>query len=453
MSRKKLIRLFVILAILILVVLAIAKKKGWLGNDEGIRVSTEYAMRRDIVETVSANGRIQPESEVKVSPDISGEIIELFVKEGDELEAGEILAKVDPELYKSDYDQMLATLNSQKANLSNARARLAQVRAQYINAENAYKRNEKLYTEKVISASDFDAAKASYEVAKAEVDAAKESVNGAQYAVVNAEAALKKAKENLTKTTIYAPTSGTIYNLSVEKGERVVGASQFSSGTEIMRIANLNNMEANVEVNENDIVRVDIGDTALIEVDAYLDRKFKGVVTEIANSANITGLSADQVTNFDVKIRILQSSYEDLLDKKEKNLSPFRPGMSTTVEIQTARVMDILALPIQAVTTRDDSTGRNKTRYEQMKESKEEDKKEEEELQEEVKEYVFLFKEGKAVMQEVETGIQDKKFIEITTGLKDSVEVITDPYSAVSKELKNNDEVKKVDKKTLFKVE
>ncbi|VAW27863.1 ABC transporter, RND-adapter-like protein, partial [hydrothermal vent metagenome] len=260
---------------------------------------------------------------------------------------------------------------------------------------------------------------------------------------------LSEAEENLNRTAIYAPNSGTVAKLSVQVGERVTGASQFSAGTEIMRIANLNVLEVNVEVNENDIVQVAMNDTALIEVDAYLNRKFKGIVTEIATSANTTGVSADQVTNFDVKIRMLKSSYADLIRPKNLIPSPFRPGMSATVEIQTKRADNVLTVPIQAVTTRADSTGRMKSALEKREEKK---TKKSTQLQKKTKEYVFLYKKGIAKLQRVKTGIQDNMYIEIKKGVKEGQEVITAPYRLVSKTLKNGDKVKKVNKKELFTV-
>jgi HlyD family secretion protein len=292
----------------------------------------------------------------------------------------------------------------------------------------------------VISESEYDAAVANYEVAKAELDAARQGVRGAEFAVQSAKASLDEAEESLTKTTITAPNEGTVSKLSVETGERVTGASQFSSGTEIMRVANLDIMEVNVEVNENDIVRVTLGDTSLIEVDAYLDRKFKGIVTEIATSANTTGISADQVTNFDVKIRILRESYLDMLTDSTV-LSPFRPGMSATVEIQTEYVYGAITIPIQSVTTRADTTGVVEQEDANIEAAQSD---------EEVKEYVFLLEEGKAKMQEVKTGIQDNTYIEIKEGMEEGQEVITGPYRAVSKRLKDGDLVNKVDKEELY---
>jgi len=429
--------------VIILIILAVTKNNG----KQGIRVITEIVSTRTITETVAANGKIQPAVDVMISPYISGEVVELYVKEGDEVETGDLLAKIDPEIYISSYERMEANLSSQKANLANSRARLSQAEAQFVNAELSYNRNKKLWEQQVISDADFDAAKASYQVAKAEVDAAKQSVSSSQFAVKSSEASLKEARENLVRTTIKAPHEGKISRLGVEVGERVTGASQFSAGTEIMRIANLNDMEANVEVNENDIVRVSLGDTCEIEVDAYLDKIFKGVVTEIATSANVTGVSADQVTNFDIKIRILPESYADLIPEDNPTYAPLRPGMSATVEIQTETNRNMITVPLQAVTTRSADTTESKIsegRGAQPTEETEKDKKEE------MKEVVFIYDNGIARMKSVTTGIQDVNHIVITEGVEDGDEIISGPYRAVSKTLKDGDEVKKVDKKELY---
>ena len=446
MNKKRMIRIGIVLAAIIIVFLALARKQGWLGEKNLIEVTAEKAALRSITETVSANGKIQPEVEVKISPDVSGEVVELFVKEGDEVEAGTLLARIDPKIYASNYDRMLAGLNTQKANLANTRARVAQVQAQFINARASFERSDRLFKENAISASEFDAAKSAFEVAKAEVTAAEESVKAAEYSVKSAEASVKEAGENLYKTSIYAPVSGTVSKLNVEKGERVAGASQFSSGTEILRIANLAVMEVIVSVNENDIVRVAINDTALVEVDSYLNRKFKGIITQIATSANVTGLSADQVTNFDVKIRMLPESYSDLKVKGQPTASPFRPGMSATVDIQTESAFNVLTVPIQAVTTRQD-TVKNETKGPPERNTEEVVSNK---SAEPVQEYVFVIKEGAAELQKVKTGIQDNSFIRIVEGLTEADEVITGPYRAVSRTLKDGDRVKVVDKSALF---
>lgn len=448
MSRKKIIWI-VAAAVVLLIILAVLKSRGVIGPDDTTKVTTDFVERRTIIETVSANGKIQPEVEVSITPYISGEVVELHVKEGHEVKEGDLLAKIDPEIYRSNYERMEASLQSQKANLANTRARLAQVKAQFTNAKLSYERNKKLWEQNVISEADFDAAKSQFEVAAAEVEAAKESVRAAEFQVASAQASLDEARENLTKTAIYAPTGGTVSRLNVEKGERVAGASQFSAGTELMRIANLNSMEAVVQVNENDIVRVHMGDTSLIEVDAYLNRKFKGIVTEIATSADVEGVSADQVTNFEVKIRILKSSYQDLIPEDNASFSPFRPGMSTTVDIQTETSENVLSVPIQAVTTRSDSTGKSvSTRIDKDRNQKDDEAFEEAPTK--INEYVFLYKDGTADMVAVESGIQNNTYIQILEGLEEDQEIIIGPYRAVSRTLKNGDPVEKVSKEKLF---
>lgn len=450
MSKKAKIRIIIISILVVIILLAVLKKTRVIGKEPTIKVSTELAERRTIIETVTANGKIQPEIEVKITPYISGEVIELYVNEGDQINQGDLLARIDPEIYISNFERMEANLNTQKANLANAKARLAQVNAQYVNAEINYNRNKQLWEQNVISEADWDATRSSYQVAKAEVEAAEQSVAASEYTVSSAEASVKEARENLSKTSVLAPVDGTISKLSVEKGERVAGASQFSAGTELMTIANLNLMEVNVEVNENDIVRVALWDTAVIEVDAYLDEKFKGVVTEIATSANITGVSADQVTNFNVKIRILKESYKHLLAENEEHLSPFKPGMSATVDIQTETAIDVLTIPIQAVTTRADTTGKVAVAQEVNTSTDEQESEQTNKEPEEFQEYVFLYEDGMAKLQKVTTSIQDNMYIEITDGLTEGAEVIVAPYRAVTKTLKNGDKVEKVEKDKLF---
>jgi len=450
-SKKKLwIVMAVVAVVAIIIIAAVLKGRG----TEGIRVATEKVSKRTITQTVSSNGKIQPEKDIKISPYISGEVVELYVKEGDQVKKGDLLAKIDPEIYISQFDQSEASVNTQKANLANSKARLVQLKAQYENAKLTYDRQEKLFQQNVISKAEYDQAKSSFLVTQAQVTAGEEDIKAAEFMVKNSEAALKRSREDLTRTAIHAPSDGTVSKLSVLQGERVTGASQFSSGTEIMRIANLNEMESQVQVNENDIVRVSMGDTALIEVDAYLNRKFKGVVTEIATSANTTGVSVDQVTNFNVKIHILKDFYQDLLEGKDASYSPFRPGMSCTVEIQTETAENILTVPIQAVTTRVAKDSLEKLN-EKNKTKKEEGDRDIEVVStgkknEKIQECVFILSDGTAKKADVKTGIQDNTYIQITGGLKEGDEIITAPYSAVSKLLKDGDKVKKVDKKDLF---
>ena len=428
MKTKKLLRYSLIAVVVLIVLAVVGKKVGWFGKEEVIEVAVEKAKRRDIIETITANGKIQPETEVIISPDVSGEIVDLKVKEGDMVKLGQLLARIKPEVYISARDRSLASLNSSKA-------RFAQAEAQYIQKELDYNRNKKLWEQQAISESVYETAMSAYQIAKAELDAAK-------YSVKSAEAALSEAQENLIKTSIYAPMAGTISMLLVEKGERVVGA-QMMTGTEMMRIADLDRMEVMVEVNENDIVSVNMEDTALIEVDAFLGEKFKGIVTEIANSAKTIGLTTDQVTNFEVKIFLLRESYQTLYD--EGYVNPFRPGMSATVDIMTEIESDVLSIPIQAVTTRSDSS---------LVEGSEETEETEEvkDDEEEKNEVVFIVNdESKAEFVKVKTGIQDNNYIQILEGVEEDDEIITAPYNAISKKLKADAVVEVVDKKDLFK--
>jgi len=446
---KKIVWILIIGVVLLIIVL-IVKSSG----TKATNVTVEKAAKRSITELVSANGKIQPEVEVKISSDVSGEIVELYVKEGDRVNKGDLLCKINPLIYESNLTRMQANLNGAKANLMNAKARLEQVKASFVNIEASYNRNKKLFDQGAVSQSEIDAAKAQYEGAKADIKAAEENVSASDFTVKSTEASLKEANDNLLKTNIYAPVNGTVSKLNKEKGERVVGTAQME-GTEIMRLANLNEMEVSVDVNENDIVRVHYKDTAIIEVDAYVDKKFKGIVTEIANSANTTGVSAEQVTNFTVKIRILQESYKDLMNENLQ-VPPFRPGMSATVDIQTKKVNNVITLPIQAVTIRADSTEYNKNHKKEKKEDNsivvkdERDKSSANENEIKVEECVFVVVDGKAKKVLVKTGIQDNDYIEIITGVKEGDEVITGPYNAISKTLKDGVEVKQVQKTELF---
>ncbi len=447
MSAKKHKTLWIIISLIIVLVLILVLAINKSHHSGGIEVAVEKAQKRNIIETVSANGKIQPTKDIKITPYISGEVVELYVKEGEHVKKGQKLAKIDPKIYISTYEKAQAALKTAQANEANAKARLAQAKAQFTKAKLDFDRSKKLWKNQVISDADYDAATSTYKVAKAEVNASRESYKASQFQVKSAQAQLNEANENLNRTNIYSPQDGTVSKLSVEAGERVTGASQFSAGTEIMRIANLGNLEVKVEVNENDIVRLSLNDTANIEVDAYLDRKFKGVVTEIATSANTTGVNADQVTNFDVKISMLKSSYSDLIKKDNSIKSPFRPGMSATVEIQTKRANNVLTVPIQSVTTRADSSGRLKSAREKRNEKKDKNNL----IVNKEKEYVFVVDNGKALLKEVKTGIQDNTYIQIINGIKEGDEVVVAPYLAISKTLRNGTNVLKTDKKELFK--
>ncbi len=419
MKMNKTLRIVIVITVLVVILAVIGKKAGWFGKAETFEVAVEKGEKRTIIETITANGKIQPETEVKISPDVSGEIVDLFVKEGEYVEEGKLLLKIKPDTYISMRNRVRASLNS-------AKARLTQVEAQYVQSKLSYERNKKLWEQQTISESDYESAEASYKMAEADLNAAK-------YSVKSAEASLKEAEENLDKTSIYAPMAGTISTLLIEKGERVVG-TEMMSGTELMRIADLSRMEVIVEVNENDIIRVLTGDTAVVEVDAYMDQDFEGLVTEIANSATTTGMATDQVTSFNVKILLLQESYQNLLDETP---NPFRPGMSATVDIQTETKYDILTIPIQAVTTRLDTIGQEQSDL--VVADKDPD--------------VVVFKviDDYVMSQIVETGIQDNNYIEILSGLSLEDDVVIAPYNAISRKLADSSIIEIVTKKELFK--
>ncbi|HOZ29420.1 MAG TPA: efflux RND transporter periplasmic adaptor subunit [Bacteroidales bacterium] len=457
LNKKKKITRWIIIGIAVLIVfMIVGKKAGWLGKDNTFEISTDPVCKKTITEIVTASGKIQPETEIKISPDVSGEIIELLVKEGDAVKKGDYLLKIKPDIYESAVERSVAAGNSANANLSNSQARLEQVKAQFVQTELSYNRNKNLYDQGVISKAEYENALAAYQMGQADVRAAEASVNAANYSVMSAYATIKEANENLSKTSVFAPMDGTISMLNVEAGERVVG-TEMMAGTEMMRIANLEVMEVIVDVNENDIVKIKLNDSVDIEVDAYLNRKFKGIVTEIANSATSSGLSVDQVTNFKVKIRILPESYKDLTEAGNKY--PFRPGMSATVDIHTKTVYDVLAVPLPAVTTRADTT---QAGYKQEPKnqktvtvSNEDINVSENETDDKVTliEVVFVYKDGKIEQRKVKTGVQDSYYIEVIEGLKEGEEVVTAPYSLVSKILKDGDSVKKVTKEELFKSE
>lgn len=416
-------------------------------------IFTEKAQKRTIIEIVSANGKVQPVNEVKISPDVSGEITDLYIKEGQEIKKGDVLLKIQPDLYQSAVSRAEATMNGQKSSLSNARSRLKQLTSNYKNVEASFKRNEKLFKSGAISQSEFDIATAQYEGAQADIDAANDNIEGAEFAVKSAEATLKEAKDNLSRTTIYSPVDGTVSKLNNRKGERVVGTAQMA-GTEILRIADLTKMEVQVDVNENDIVRVHLNDTAEITVDAFGERKFKGIVTEIGNSANTAGVTADQVTNFPVKILILPESYADLQKNLQPNESPFRPGMTASVDIKTKTVSNVVSVPIGAVTTsvgKEDAPSGDEEGEGPPPESNVQDNKEQVAEDEEIEEVVYLYADGKAKKVVVTTGIQDNNYIEIVKGVADGAEVIAGPYRVVSKQLNDGAVVEKKTKEEINK--
>jgi HlyD family secretion protein len=429
----------------LLVLLVVGKKNGWIGKENSLQVAIEKPAYRTIVETITANGKIQPETEVKMSPDVSGEIIDLYVKEGQDVKKGDLLLKIRPYNYISARDRSQSAVDGAHASLSNAKARLEQYEAQLEQAKLTFERNEKLWQQGVISKSDWEAAQVSLKVAKSNTEAARQEVRSAEFNIKSAEAGLNEAELNLSKTNIYAPMDGTISKLLVEKGERVVG-TEMMSGTEMMRVADLSRMELRVDVNENDIPKVKLGDTAVIEVDAYLGQKFKGIVTQIANSANVSGTtSSDQLTNFEVRILLLKESYKTLLDKGIRD--PFRPGMSATADIRTNVKYNVLSIPIQSVTARADSASPKQPKPEANAQSGETVvNKANTSLT-----VAFVVKNGMTHQTILTTGIQDNNYIEILSGIGADDEVVIAPYSAISRKLNNDTKVKVVKESELYK--
>ncbi len=451
MAKKSSNKIWLILGgVVVLLVggLAIAKKKGLIGKEPSTEVEFTKVKKADIIERVSASGKIQPEIEVKLSPDVSGEIVGLYVTEGDSVRAGQLLLKIKPDNYESLLARAEAQVNSSKASVEQSRSGQSQSESRLLKAKIDYDRNKKLHDDKVISDADFDQFNSQYLVAKQDVESAKANVLAATFNVKSSEAALKEARANLTKTTIYAPQSGTVSKLNVELGERVVGTSQMA-GTELLRIANLNKMEVRVNVNENDITRVSMNDTVIIDVDSYSasGRKFKGIVYEIASSANGLGtataaaVSSDAVTEFEVKIRVLRSSYSDLIVGKRSY--PLKPGMTASVEIITDRKNGVLSVPLATVTTRDPTL---KAEEGDKKEGEQDNIQEPEKVikKDKIKEVVFVMdKNSKAKLREVKTGISDFENIEILSGLKEGETIISGPYITVSKKLKEGELVAK----------
>ena len=427
----------------LIVLLIVLKAAGIIGKPKLTQVAVEKADTRDINETVSASGKIKPHIEVKISPEVSGEVVELPIKEGDVVKKGQLLCKIRPDILKSGFERAVASYNSQKASVGNSSQMLKQSEATFANQASIYKRSQELYKNKVLTTAEFEQAKANYEGAKASLEASKQNVIGSTYGLAQSQASVKEAQDNLAKTTIYAPVDGVVSKLSIEIGERVLGTQQFA-GTEIMTISDLTKMDVNVDVNENDINRIATGNTALIEIDAFLGKKFEGQVIEIGSSANVVGTNADQVTNFTVKVRITAQSYIDLLKKNAANHSPFRPGLTATVDIQTNHVR-ALAVPIQSVTTRDEKKDKPVT----GDANKDDNKKTASTPV--AKEYVFVLDKANKVKQvQVTTGIQDDTYIQILSGLKGGEEVVAAPFAAISKTLNDGMVVEKVDKSKLF---
>lgn len=442
---KKNKKIYWILGSVVVLLLAAVWIKGG-SRPDALEVSFDKVERRTIQERVSASGRIYPRTEVKVSSDVSGEVIELLVEEGDTVREGQLLAKIDPDAYTSAVERGEASVLTAKAQAANATAGISQaksqkeqIEAQLANQTELHKRNEKLYKEKVISAVEFEQSlatlkglEANLRAAKASVDAASEMAKGATFSVRSAEASLKELKTNLNRTSITSPMNGIVSLLNVKQGERVVGTIQMA-GTEIMRIADYSEIEVQVDVSENDILRIGQHDEAEIEVDAYLDRKFKGKVIQIANTASAAGglgaaLSADQATNFLVRILIDPTSYADIREKTGRE--PFRPGMSATVDILTNQVSDVLCVPIQAVTTREE-------KVKSIIDEEKNPEKEKKAASDPIREIVFVVTGDTVAVREVKSGIQDDTYIEIKSGLEEGEQIVSGPYSAVSRKLES----------------
>ncbi|MDB5234058.1 MAG: secretion protein HlyD [Hymenobacter sp.] len=459
MKNNRLLYALIGLVLVLLVGYTVAKKKGWVGKPTGVEVLVAKAGPTNIVEKVSASGKVQPETEVKISPDVSGEIIELYVQEGDSVRKGQLLLRIRPDNYQAQVAMQSAQVGTQRANVGQAQARLQQLMATAKQTELTYRRNASLYKQKVISQADYEASQAAYNASQEEINSARQQIRASQSTVSAASASLEEARKNLNKTTIYAPVSGTVSKLNVKKGERVVGTTQMA-GTEIMRIANLNNMEVRVNVNENDVNNVNIGDSVDVEVDAYTskDEKFKGLVTNIANTAK-DALTAEAVTEFEVRILLLPESYKHLQRTvKGKTIVPFRPGMTASVDIITDRKSGVLSVPLASVTTRSDSSklkedeksgvrvggsGRGTGTATAMGPGAA--------PKAEIQEVVFVVKDGKAVLTPVKTGISDFQNIEILSGVPSGSQVVSGPFRAVAKTLKDGALVEIKDAKSLNK--
>ncbi|MBA4053689.1 MAG: efflux transporter periplasmic adaptor subunit [Marivirga sp.] len=433
----------------LLIFIIVGKSAGWIGKPKELEVELAKAKRVTIVEKVSASGTVQPVTEVKIAPEVSGEIIELLIEEGDSVKRGETLVKIRPDTWQSQLERAEAGLSQQRANLEQSKASLSRSQATLIRSEAEFKRNEKLWKEKVISDADWQLATQNYEVAKNDVSSSEQMVEAARYVIRSTEASLREARENFRKTTVVSPMDGVVSKLIVKTGERVVGTATMT-GTEMLRIADLHKMEVRVDVNENDIVRVHVGDTAVIDVDAYSsqNKEFRGIVTLIANTAKDKA-STDAITEFEVRILILSSSYQDLV--KAGNKFPFRPGMTASVDILTTTKVNALSVPLASVTTRnpeDEKTAENngsdgppQPASNQGNDGKKTEKKKED------KTVIFINDKGVAKMTEVKTGISDYDNIEILSGISDSTEVVIGPFLAVSKRLKDGEKIKKIEKK------
>lgn len=421
MTTKRIIIILASVALVLILVTVFSKK-----DKKGIKVAVEKAELRNITEEVTASGTIYPESEVKISPDVSGEIIDLYVQEGDTVQKGQLLVRINPDIYETQLEQAKAGLNNAKASSANVQAQLTRTKANVELQRKNYEMQKKLFSDKVISQQEYNTAEAQFEMSKAELQAAEKQALASIYNTASVEASVSQAGKTYKRTSVVAPTAGVVTGLVSKKGERVVGTAQMA-GTEMMRISDLDRMEVRVDVNENDIVRINTGDSAGIEVDAYMGKTFKGIVTQVANSSkSSSALSTDQVTKYEVKILILRSSYEAMM-AENKGKMPFRPGMSSTVHIYTKQENKVLAVPVAAITLKEkkDNAG-------------------------EKEEVVFVVTDGKAVRKAVKTGIQDTRYIKITEGIKPGDIIISSPYEAINLKINDGSAVRVVDKAILY---
>jgi len=447
-KRRNRVPLIIGIGVLLLIVLAVVgKKAGWFGNDGGIKVAVEKAEKRNILETVLANGKLQSEVEVKISPEVAGQIVELTVAQGDSVRKGQLLARINPNILQSNLDRNNASLNNSISNLGSARARYGQQVANFAQIESSWKRSQTLFQQKVITASEYEQAKAQYESGKEELEASKAAIDAARFTIQSAQASVRETQDQLTKTNIYAPMSGIVTRVNVKVGENVVGTSQMA-GTEMMTIANLSRMEVAVDVSENDIVRVTIGDTADVTVDAFPNKKFLGRVREIATAtaAASGGGGADQVTNYTVKVSIDPASYAEL---RKTTRRPFLPGMTSSVEVRTNQALQVLSVPIQSVTTRSGDDASTNTKKGDAK-SSEKTNVSSANTNADLNEIVFIVENGKAKQVAVTTGMQDDRYMQILTGLTGKEDVVVAPFNAISKTLRNGRLVQKVKQEDLF---
>jgi HlyD family secretion protein len=434
-----------IVAVVVIALLAVFFRKP---KDSSVKVAVDKAAKRSIVETVYASGKLFPATEVEISSNVSGTIVELLVEVGQNVKEGQLLAKIDPEALVSIVERAEATTNSARAQLENIKAQKQQLVVQMNNAKIIMDRNRQLLNDGVISKAEFEVSETNYNSIQANIQAVEKSILSAQYNVASTDATVREQKKNLSQTYIYAPMSGVVTKVNKKKGEQVVGTIQMA-GTPIMNIANLNSIEVRVDVNERDILNVSMGDTADIELDAYPGRKFWGIVTRIANTANNLSaiqLTSDQVTNFEVRVLMSQSSYKDLQITDDK--PPFRAGLSAAIEVKTNTLYNILSVPIAAVTAREDELEAKKKVYNKKAGNEEDSKEGSKEM--ELKEYVFLQVADSIVMKQVKTGIQDDSYIEIKEGISEGSVIIVAPYEAVSKKLKAGSKIKVVKEEELY---